>query len=194
MVPRPCCATARSGPGMVQLWIDAPTPRPAAAPTWSTSSGRRCPDGWLDRSPGPRRRRRRTSLLVHADDPRLPRMAVLDVVINNADRKGGHALDGVDGAIYGVDHGICLHTDPKLRTVLWGWAGEPRPPAHCSPTLDDLRRRPRRRSGEVLAVHLTVAEVDALAARVQATLSAALPLPAPRGPFRGPRSDAGASR
>ena len=64
-------------------------------------------------------------VLAHADDDRLRRMAVLDVVLNNADRKGGHVLAGLDGAVHGVDHGICLHAQHKLRTVLWGWAGEP---------------------------------------------------------------------
>ena len=63
--------------------------------------------------------------LVHADDIRLWRMAVFDVLINNADRKGGHILSGVDGQVYGVDHGVSLHVEDKLRTVLWGWAGKP---------------------------------------------------------------------
>ena len=63
--------------------------------------------------------------LVHADDIRLRRMAVFDVLINNADRKGGHILSGVDGQVYGVDHGVSLHVEDKLRTVLWGWAGKP---------------------------------------------------------------------
>ncbi len=47
-------------------------------------------------------------------------MAVFDVIINNADRKGGHILAGVDGNVYGVDHGVSLHSEDKLRTVLWG--------------------------------------------------------------------------
>ena len=63
--------------------------------------------------------------LVHADDQRLLRMAVFDVIVNNADRKGGHILAGVDGRVYGVDHGVSLHVQDKLRTVLWGWAGKP---------------------------------------------------------------------
>ena len=64
-------------------------------------------------------------ILMHADDIRLWRMAVFDVLINNADRKGGHVLRDLDGHIYGVDHGVCLHVENKLRTVLWGWAGKP---------------------------------------------------------------------
>ncbi|MCY0952388.1 SCO1664 family protein [Streptomyces sp. H27-S2] len=67
----------------------------------------------------------RTALLVHADDPRLRRMAVLDAVINNGDRKGGHLLPTADGRLYGIDHGVTFHTEDKLRTLLWGWAGEP---------------------------------------------------------------------
>jgi uncharacterized repeat protein (TIGR03843 family) len=66
--------------------------------------------------------------LVHADDPVLRRMAVLDAVANNADRKGGHILRGTDGHVYGVDHGLTFNEDDKLRTVLWGWAGERLPP------------------------------------------------------------------
>jgi uncharacterized repeat protein (TIGR03843 family) len=64
-------------------------------------------------------------LLVHADDARLRSMAVMDVVVNNADRKGGHLLPDADGRLWGCDHGITFHRDFKLRTVLWGWADEP---------------------------------------------------------------------
>ena len=63
--------------------------------------------------------------LVHEDSEALRRMAVFDVLVNNADRKGGHVLAMADGHRYGVDHGVCFHEDHKLRTVLWGWAGEP---------------------------------------------------------------------
>ena len=52
-------------------------------------------------------------------------MAALDAVVNNADRKGGHVLPGSDGRVYGIDHGLTFNVDDKLRTVLWGWAGEP---------------------------------------------------------------------
>src|SRR5207245_4849037 len=63
-------------------------------------------------------------VLVHADDSDLRRLAVLDAVANNADRKGGHILRGTDGHVYGVDHGLTFNEDEKLRTVLWGWAGD----------------------------------------------------------------------
>lgn len=62
--------------------------------------------------------------MILTRDDRLRRMAVFDALVNNADRKGGHLL--VTGAeIHGCDHGICFSTEPKLRTVLWGWRGEP---------------------------------------------------------------------
>jgi uncharacterized repeat protein (TIGR03843 family) len=81
------------------------------------------PDGWLRVLDAEDRHRSAVSL-VHADHPALRQMAALDMVINNADRKGGHVLVDGDGHVYGVDHGVCFHEDPKLRTVLWGWAGE----------------------------------------------------------------------
>lgn len=55
----------------------------------------------------------------------LKRMATFDALANNADRKGGHCLLGKDGRIWGIDHGLCFHAQPKLRTVIWDFAGEP---------------------------------------------------------------------
>ena len=63
--------------------------------------------------------------LVHEDTHELRKMAVFDALVNNADRKGGHVLAMADGRRLGVDHGVCFHTEPKLRTVLWGWATLP---------------------------------------------------------------------
>ena len=60
--------------------------------------------------------------VIHADVADLRLLAVFDVLINNADRKGGHIL-GSGGRVFGVDHGVSFHTDHKLRTLLWGWAG-----------------------------------------------------------------------
>ncbi|WP_030162987.1 MULTISPECIES: SCO1664 family protein [Actinomycetes] len=157
------------GPGMVQRWIDTPEPSdglPTRLDVVDLCSPDLVPEGWkvilsaIDA-------RGEDVVLVHADDPRLQRMAVLDVLINNADRKGGHVLEGLDGQVYGVDHGICLHSDDKLRTVLWGWAGE-NIPAHLledvSGLLDALREEasPLR---EKLRGLITAAEIEALAMR-----------------------------
>jgi uncharacterized repeat protein (TIGR03843 family) len=115
--------------------------------------------------------------LVHADDDRLWRMAVFDVLINNADRKGGHILSGVDGQVYGVDHGVSLHVEDKLRTVLWGWSGKP----VGDETLEavaGLRDQLRGALGELLCGHITGREIDALHARTVALLDNPV-MPAP---------------
>ncbi len=62
--------------------------------------------------------------LVHAEHPGLRRLALFDCVANNADRKAGHVIRVGDRA-YGVDHGVSFHVENKLRTILWGWMGEP---------------------------------------------------------------------
>ncbi|MBK7821500.1 MAG: SCO1664 family protein [Tessaracoccus sp.] len=65
-----------------------------------------------------------TVVLAHRDDPRLRRVALFDALLNNSDRKGAHLI--ADGErVRGVDHGVSLHVDDKLRTILWGWAGDP---------------------------------------------------------------------
>src|SRR5712691_10814787 len=58
-------------------------------------------------------------------------VAAFDVVVNNADRKGGHCLLGEDGTIWLIDHGVCFAVEPKLRTVIWDFAGDPLPESLC---------------------------------------------------------------
>ena len=103
-----------------------------------------------------------------------------DVVVNNADRKGGHVLHALDGAVYGVDHGICLHGEDKLRTVLWGWAAEPLDPDD-RPALEGLHADLGTGSGSLaaaLADLLRDDELAALVSRVSGLLEAAvMPLP-----------------
>jgi uncharacterized repeat protein (TIGR03843 family) len=55
---------------------------------------------------------------------RLRPVALFDLLINNADRKGGHVLMSADGHIWSIDHGICFHQEDKLRTVIWDFANE----------------------------------------------------------------------
>ena len=55
---------------------------------------------------------------------RLRPVALFDLLINNADRKGGHVLMSPDGHIWSIDHGICFHQHDKLRTVIWDFANE----------------------------------------------------------------------
>lgn len=63
------------------------------------------------------------------DVDRLRPVVAFDLVINNADRKGGHILKDTRGHLWLIDHGLCFHRDNKLRTVLWDFAGEPIPDA-----------------------------------------------------------------
>jgi uncharacterized repeat protein (TIGR03843 family) len=64
------------------------------------------------------------------------RVAVFDALVNNADRKGGHCLRDHQGHIWCIDHGLTFNAQPKLRTVIWDYAGQPIP----SDLLDDLRK------------------------------------------------------
>ena len=92
------------GPGMVQLWQQ---PDAAQDPVDVVPAHAVPPDGWrsvfdgIDDDGQP-------LTLIHEDSPALRRMAVFDVVVNNADRKGGHVLPVADGHRYGVDHGVCV--------------------------------------------------------------------------------------
>jgi uncharacterized repeat protein (TIGR03843 family) len=119
--------------------------------------------------------------LVASGHPAMPAVAAFDVVVNNADRKGGHTLLGPDGHVWAIDHGVCFHAEPKLRTVVWDYAGEPVP----AELLADLRRLGadlaggRGRTGELRAL-LAPAELRAIARRV-ATLVERGVFPQPGG-------------
>ena len=107
--------------------------------------------------------------LARSDRPALRRMAVLDAVVNNADRKGGHLIPMLDGHVYGVDHGVCFSADPKLRTLLWRWAGRPL----TEEAVDVLARLSIVLCGDLgaaLEEHLTVTEVRKTRTRVATLL------------------------
>ena len=108
-------------------------------------------------------------------------MAAFDVVANNADRKSGHCLLGRDGSIWAVDHGVTFSVEPKLRTVIWDFAGE----SLSRELKEDLRRvAGQLRSGPLktaLAGLLSPAEVLATARRAEA-LAAAGRFPHPSSP------------
>ncbi|WP_235608920.1 SCO1664 family protein, partial [Frankia casuarinae] len=115
--------------------------------------------------------------LTRSDDSQLRRIALFDVVINNADRKGGHLLPAPSGRIHGIDHGVTFHTDGKLRTLLWTWRGR-RLDAEETALLDDLREALAGPFRDRLEELLTVTEVDALTVRVDGLLAEGrFPLP-----------------
>jgi hypothetical protein len=54
----------------------------------------------------------------------VKKIVLFDVLINNADRKSGHVLKSPGGRLWAIDHGVCFHTDYKLRSVIWEYAGQ----------------------------------------------------------------------
>ncbi|MFD9790732.1 SCO1664 family protein [Streptomyces sp. NPDC059070] len=173
LVPPTVLRDGPYGEGMVQLWIESADgeSEEAGAGLLALVDAEEPGEGWkavglADVGEG------RTALLVHADDERLRRLAVLDAVINNGDRKGGHLLPAAGGALFGIDHGVTFHVDDKLRTLLWGWAGEPLP-AEAVAALTGLRAA--LAAGEPLATRLaeliTAGELDALRGRVARLLA-----------------------
>lgn len=113
--------------------------------------------------------------LLETSADELRRMALLDVVINNADRKGGHCLLDVRGKLWGVDHGLTFHVEPKLRTVIWAFEREPIPPR----LLDDLSSRAPD-AADALAGVLAPEETRALSDRVDRLLrTGTFPAPGP---------------
>jgi hypothetical protein len=120
--------------------------------------------------------------MVLEPDRRLRRICVFDVLANNADRKGAHLLPMPGGHVHGVDHGVCFAESPKLRTVLWGWRGEPLE----GDELDAVRSVCDAVEGDFgadLRELLAPAEVRAIGRRAETLLRAGrFPLPDPGRP------------
>ncbi|QLL05483.1 SCO1664 family protein [Mycobacterium vicinigordonae] len=181
IVPYTIIRHGPAGPGMLQRWVQQPgdavgsEPRPGPDLV-DLFPSRRPQPGYL-----PVLRAYDYAgdevVLMHADDIRLRRMAVFDILINNADRKGGHILSDVDGRVYGVDHGVSLHVQDKLRTVLWGWAGKPidDPTMKAVAGLVEALRGPL---AEELQGRITSTEIAALTRRAHALLDDPV-MPAP---------------
>ena len=120
--------------------------------------------------------------LVIEVDVRLRRIAVFDAAVNNTDRKAGHLLPVPGGHIYGVDHGVTFSPVPKLRTVLWGWRGEPLTDEETE-VLRGLRTSLDGALGVTLYELLDPIEVRATARRIDGLLAAGvLPQPDPGRP------------
>ena len=138
-----------------------------------------CPTGWVVVLEGETPVAGRSSSRT-AREPALRTVAVLDAVLNNSDRKGGHLLRDGD-VVRGCDHGVSLGVEPKLRTVLWGWAGEPVPDADLA-RLETLLDALGHGLADELATLLTRAEVARAAARARRPLLRSRRPPACREP------------
>jgi uncharacterized repeat protein (TIGR03843 family) len=173
VVPHTMIRDGPAGRGMLQLWVHQPGDAPDSEPAPGPDLVDLCPAGKLPPGYLPVLRAYDHSgdevILMHADDVRLRRMAVFDVLINNADRKGGHILRAVDGTVYGVDHGVCLHVEDKLRTVLWGWAGKPIDDDTLA-AVSGLVGALNGSFAKTLAGHISALEVAALCRRARAML------------------------
>lgn len=182
LVPPTVLREGPLGSGSVQLWVDAVegggrtlvdvVTAAQLAPGWLPVFSAQLADG--------------TAVVVaHADRPDLASVAVFDVVINNADRKGSHLVVDESGSLWGFDHGLSAHTDPKLRTVLWGWVGKPLPGVDLArlEALAGWFGNPRSPVSRTIRGLLSPAEVDALGQRITGLLTTGL-FPEPNG--RGP--------
>jgi uncharacterized repeat protein (TIGR03843 family) len=98
---------------------------------------------------------------AHRD--RLARICAFDLIANNADRKSGHCLLGPDGRIWAIDNGLCFNVDPKLRTVIWEFAGAPLPQG----VRDDLKALVKAGAPPMLTTLLDERECATLLARAK---------------------------
>lgn len=102
----------------------------------------------------------------------LPRVALFDLLVNNADRKGGHILRDTGGKLWLIDHGICFNAQPKLRTVVWDFGGQAIPPELLK-DMADFRQRLDSDTGLLEAYRdlLAANEIAALRRRADKLLS-----------------------
>jgi uncharacterized repeat protein (TIGR03843 family) len=115
------------------------------------------------------------------DRQRLPRVALFDLLINNADRKGSHILIDPEDRLWLIDHGVCFHVEDKLRTVIWDFAGQNLPENLCtdlSQFMQAMQTDPNLI--EELQEHLNQAEIKALLQRGERLLA--------QGHFPNPQS------
>lgn len=115
-----------------------------------------------------------------SDNPMLRSMALFDAIINNTDRKIGHLLPTATGELFGCDHGVTFHSEDKLRTVLWQWAGDPL----SKNEIEMLQSARRLINKEIdLSPYLTTTELNALSLRIDTLISTgAMPTPNPDWP------------
>lgn len=160
LVPHTWLRDGPFGEGMVQLWQEVDPAQYAVKllPTQQLPT-----TGWKTVLHGQDGEGEQVTLL-HEDTLELRRMAIFDVLINNADRKGDHVLAMSDGHRYGVDHGLSFHHEHKLRTVLWGWVDEPITEEELG-GIDHLSDALSGELGQELANLLSSEELTALADR-----------------------------
>lgn len=124
------------------------------------------------------------------DRQRLRPVALFDLIVNNADRKGGHILFDAEDHLWLIDHGLCFHVEDKLRTVIWDFGGQPipaEPIQALEKMLFELEKSPSALT-RLLSRLLAPVEISAMAERTrQLLLTRIFPLPLPnRRPYPWP--------
>ncbi len=178
VVPPTVLRDGPRGPGSVQLWVGPVAGDPD--PVVEVCGPREVREDWVVVLHGEDQMGERV-VVAHSTEPALRTVAVLDAALNNSDRKGGHLLRDGD-IVRGCDHGVSLGVEPKLRTVLWGWAGEPLADADVE-RLERLRAALAGGLAGDLTGLLTRGEVRALGTRVERLLRGRVhPVPEPGWP------------
>ena len=114
------------------------------------------------------------------------RIALFDVITNNADRKSGHCLFDADDRVWVIDHGLTFHADPKLRTVIWDFAGEPLPSDLCGDLERALMAVDKGNLAEELERLLRPGEVRVLKRRLRGVLDPTWRFPEPTSAWSVP--------
>ena len=168
------------GQGSVQLWIGDPFGLEPEVRPVDVVPPRRVPEGWISVVDGELGDGAAVSI-VHEDRDDVRDVAVLDAVVNNGDRKGSHLVRDPAGRLWGYDHGVTFSPDPKLRTVLWGWAGDPLRDVDVErlERLQDALGGPSELMATLVGL-LPALDVDALTRRVRQLLRTKR-YPTPRG-------------
>lgn len=109
------------------------------------------------------------------------RVALFDVITNNADRKSGHCLFDAQDKVWVIDHGLTFHVDHKLRTVIWDFAGEPLPQSLCRDLERALSELERGQLGKTMQDLISGPEIRVLRRRLRGVLD-------PRWRFPDPTS------
>jgi hypothetical protein len=114
------------------------------------------------------------------------RVSLFDVITNNADRKSGHCLFDAADRVWVIEHGLTFHTDPKLRTVIWDFSGEPMPGELCGDVEGALSSLERGVLSDALEQLLSPAEVRLLKRRLRAVLDPRWRFPEPTSAWSVP--------
>ncbi len=160
LIPETKLVTGPLGLGSLQNWVEADI---GLVDLFSLDA---VPDHWFTILSGLDEQGKQVTL-AHSPDPRLAQLAVLDAIMNNADRKAGHILVDENGEIFAIDHGVTFNEEFKLRTVLWGWIGS----TIDESLIHDLTRITPLISDSELVKLLSAAEIDSLLRRTRSLVS-----------------------